>query len=116
MHRIHYAGDSILTGSAIALGLLDYARALAQAGSADTVSIPTLDENCGAGRSEVLVGPSSQLIADEEKSRCEELIDEGLVADLAGKSDRLRRYGTSTPQDALPPIQPGDGWSEFDGI
>ena len=44
MDRIHYAGDSILTGTDIAHAMLEYARALAQVGSSATVEIPTVDE------------------------------------------------------------------------
>ena len=40
MHRIHYAGTSILTGSAIAIALVDYAQALAEVGSSATVDVP----------------------------------------------------------------------------
>ena len=68
MDRIHYAGDSILTGSEIARALLDYAQALAVAGTSATVDIPVVDEGDGSiGRSELLIGPASQLISDTEE-------------------------------------------------
>ena len=41
MDRIHCAGNSILTGSAIAAALLEYAEALAKVGTSATVEIPT---------------------------------------------------------------------------
>jgi hypothetical protein len=80
MDRIHYAGNSVLTGSAIAAALLEYAEVLAKAGTSATVDIPTLEEDGSVGRSKLLIGPASQLIADAEETEYEEIVDEDLVA------------------------------------
>ena len=65
MDRIHYAGDSILTGTDIARALLAYAQALAVAGTSATVDIPVVNERDGSiGRSELLIGPASQLTGE----------------------------------------------------
>jgi hypothetical protein len=80
MDRIHYAGDSVLTGSAIAKALLEYAEVLAEAGTSATVEIPTRDEDGSLGRSSLLIGPASQLISDAEETEYEEVVDEDLVA------------------------------------
>ncbi|QEW04067.1 hypothetical protein [Microbacterium lushaniae] len=118
MDRIHYAGDSILTGTDIARALLDYAQALAQVGSAATVEIPTIDEAGEPGRSDILVGPASQLISSSAQVAHEELVDEKLVDQLREKTRNLRRYGTPgtgavvTEQDD----PPAGEWSDYEGI
>lgn len=91
MHRIHYAGDSVLTGSAIARALIEYAEMLAKAATASTLDIPTREPDGSIGSTTMLVGPASQLIADAEHSEYEELVDEVLVERLRRLTDALRR-------------------------
>ena len=93
MDRVNYAGETFLTGSAIAHALLDYAQALAQAGSSATVHIPTISEQGERGSSEVLVGPSSQLISTGVVSKHDEPLDPELVDRLASMADDLRSGG-----------------------
>lgn len=114
MDRIHYAGDSILTGTKIAHALLDYAQALAGVGSSDTVRIPTVEANGEAGRSEILVGPSSQLISDAEESAWMDPVDEDLVDELSMKAERIRQFGSPAPSVQAQPLEEGDGWSTLD--
>ena len=97
MDRIHYAGDSILTGSTIAHALLDYAQALAQVGASATVDVPTLNDDGSFGRSEILIGPASQLIASAEDSGYDDVVDEELVAHMIEEARRLRRNGSPSP-------------------
>jgi len=97
MDRIHYAGDSILTGTSIARALLDYAQALAQVGASATVDVPTLNDDGSMGRSEILIGPSSQLIASAEDSGYDDVTDEELVAHMIAEAKRLRRNGSPSP-------------------
>lgn len=93
MDRIHYAGDSILTGSEIARALLEYAEALAKVGTSATVDIPTRKPDGSLGRSSVLVGPASQLIADAEDSEYDEIVDDELVAYFDREAARVRGSG-----------------------
>jgi hypothetical protein len=97
MDRVHYAGDSVLTGTNIAKALLEYAKALAEKDASDTVEIPTRDENGSVGRSTILIGPASQLIADSEDSDADEITDPGLVEHLARKTARLRQPDIASP-------------------
>lgn len=118
MDRIYYAGDSLLTGSDIARALLDYAQALAQVGTAATVEIPTVTAAGKPGRSEILVGPASQLLSNAEDVPLDEVIDAGLVADLQEKTENLRRYGTTdtratVQEDHEPPMAE---WSDYEEI
>jgi hypothetical protein len=91
MDRIHYAGNSVLTGSAIATALLEYAEVLAKAGTSATVDIPILEEDGSVGRSKLLIGPASQLIADAEESEFEEIVDEDLVAYFRAETATYRQ-------------------------
>ena len=97
MDRIHYAGDSILTGSAIARALLEYAQALAKVGTSATVDIPTRESDGSLGRSSLLVGPASQLIADAEESAYDEIVDDELVAHFEQETAKLRGEGGHSP-------------------
>jgi hypothetical protein len=90
MDRIFYAGDSILTGTAIARALLEYAEALAKADTSATVEIPTRLGDGGVGRSTFLVGPASQLVSDTEPSGFDEIEDEQLIARFRAETERLR--------------------------
>jgi len=112
MDRIHYSGDSILTGTRIARALLDYAKALSQAETSDTVELPTLDEGGIPGRSVLLIGPASQIISDVEVSPHDDVVDEALVETLRAKAESLRRFGTSTPQELS--THEDDEGSEYD--
>jgi hypothetical protein len=90
MYRIHYAGDSLLTGTEIARALLDYASALARASSSATVSVPTRLADGSTGRSEILIGPASQLVSDAEPSEFEEVVDDDLVRRFRAEIRKLR--------------------------
>ena len=90
MDRLYYSGDSVLTGSAIAQALLEYASALADVREAATVRIPTRLPDGSTGHSTVLVGPASQLITDEQPGEHDELVDEQLVAFLRSETRKLR--------------------------
>lgn len=92
MKRIRYAGGSFLTGDAIADALLDYATALARAGTADHVIVPGLGADEAPTSVDVVVGPASQLIAEHEESGAEEPHHEEFVADLRRRT-RLATVG-----------------------
>jgi hypothetical protein len=82
MHKVHYAGNVVYTGSAISQALLEYARALAQNAASATVTIPVYYEDGTRGTSEFLIGPSSQVVADSVESDWEEIIDAEVVAEI----------------------------------
>ncbi|MDL5351676.1 hypothetical protein [Microbacterium sp. zg-YB36] len=112
MDRLHYAGSSILTGTAIAHALLDYAQALAGAGDSATVEVPTLNEDGSRGRSEVLIGPASQLISDSEPSPYDEIVDEDLVAHLRDVSARVRNDRSPSPAAGMIQDEFDDGYTD----
>jgi hypothetical protein len=109
MDRIHYAGSSVLTGTAIARALLNYAEALALSESSVTVDIPIRQEDGEVGRAAILIGPASQLFAESEDDG-EELVDEELVERITREAARL---GVSRPvpeeEGAGHPLSTEDG-------
>jgi hypothetical protein len=113
MDRIHYAGDSILTGTEIAHALLEYAQALAVAGTSATVEIPVVERDGSIGRSELLIGPASQLISDTEESPYEDAIDHELVTRMHDEAARLRQHGAHVPS-AVTNADAGEPIPDFD--
>jgi hypothetical protein len=91
---ITYAGTEVLTGDDIAVALLEYGAALAEAGSAETVDVPIVDANGQRGTVTILVGPASQIVARDVPSAFEELVDEATVDALRLKARRLRPTAT----------------------
>lgn len=80
MERISYAGDDLLTGTAIARAVLAYAEALATREASATVEIPVRLSDGSVEHASVLIGPASQLISRTvPDDGHEELVDEELV-------------------------------------
>ncbi|KQQ06245.1 MULTISPECIES: hypothetical protein [unclassified Rathayibacter] len=94
MERIHYAGSSVLTGTAIARALVRYAEALALRKGSMTVEIPVRRASGGDGRASLLIGPASQLFSESEEGGGDEIVDDELVARLTREADGL---GVSRP-------------------
>jgi len=94
MERIHYAGSSVLTGTAIARSLLRYAEALALEKGSMTVEIPVRQPSGALGHAALLIGPASQLFSETEESEADEIVDEALVERFTTEAARL---GVSHP-------------------
>ena len=90
MKIIVYAGDELLTGDAIAMAVLHYSEALAEAGDAGTIEIPVLDPDGSRATAAILAGPASQMIAKDAEGDFEELIDVEVVRELESKTLQLR--------------------------
>lgn len=101
MKRIIYAGSRLTTGDEIAQAVLDYCAALADANTADTVEIPVLTNEGAKTHATLLVGPSSQIVAEAAETRFDELIDTAAVELLRGKTRQHRPVaGHPPPPDA----------------
>lgn len=114
MDRVHYTGHSVVTGTAIAHALLDYAQALSQEGTSATVEIPTIGDDGSPGRSEILIGPASQLMSDGEESVYPEVVDDDVVAWMRQEADRIRQHGAKSVTAKTADAEPADGWTDFD--
>jgi len=87
---ILFANAELLTGDDIALAVLHYSGALAEAGLAETIEVPILEADGSRGTALMLVGPASMIVAVDAESRFGELIDEAAVASLDQKIRQLR--------------------------
>jgi hypothetical protein len=105
MMRIHYAGGSAVTGTAIARAVVELAEQLALSGTASTVDIPVLQADGTVGSAQLLLGPASQMVAESALTDVEEIRDEELVREIN------RRTTALMPHPGLP-TEPGDsvGW------
>ena len=90
MELIHYADGSILTGTAIARALVDYAQVLASHDAAASVDVPTREEDGSISRATFLLGPASQLVSVAVDSKFDEIVDEHLVQSLREETERQR--------------------------
>ncbi|KJL43196.1 hypothetical protein [Microbacterium trichothecenolyticum] len=89
MKRVTYAGSEFVTGNDIAAALLGCGQALAEAGEAEAVTVPTREPDGSVGEVTVLIGPASQMVAHDADSD-DELVDEAAVARLKSIQRRLR--------------------------
>jgi hypothetical protein len=83
--RVIYAGSYFLTGDAIAVALLRYSEALAEVGQAETIAVPALGENGEEANVQVLVGPASQIMAQDADTDPADLVVPGAVEELEAK-------------------------------
>jgi ABC-type cobalamin transport system ATPase subunit len=100
VRRIHYAEGSVLTGDDIAAAVLEYARMLASTATAATVEIP-VRRGGDVLAARLLLGPSSQMLVEDEPEDAVEVVDEALVADLLDRARRLSRPVPMATDDDL---------------
>jgi len=82
MKRIHYASGTLVTGDAIADVLMRYAASLAANNSAADVHAPAILESGTVGDVQLLLGPASQILAEDEPGDRPELEDSEFVAQV----------------------------------
>src|SRR3954452_22763013 len=79
MKRIHYASGTLVTGDAIADVLVRYAASLGSNNAAADVHAPALLDSGRIGEVQLLLGPSSQILAEDEPGDRPELEDAEFV-------------------------------------
>lgn len=82
MKRIHYASGSLLTGDDIADVIVRFAAALAHNNGAAEVRAPAVVDGGARGKVLLLLGPASQMLAEDEAFEGDELRDEPFVAEF----------------------------------
>lgn len=107
MKRILYASGSFLTETPIAEALMQYAATLAIVGSSDVVVCQGIDDDGVSRRIQLLIGPSSQILAIETDEGGGVLVDaEETVAEL--KRRTLQRLPDSTDVGDSGPDAPSE--------
>jgi len=79
MKRIHYASGTLVTGDAIADVLMRYAASLAANNSAADVHAPALLDSGEIGDVQMVLGPASQILAEDAPGDHPELEDAEFV-------------------------------------
>lgn len=97
MRQVVYAGGSFVTSDEVADAVLQYAAALANAGRAATINVPAVDEFGDPSDVHLLVGPSSQLMAEIITRDGAGPDGEAFVGIVAARTSELRR--TFVPRD-----------------
>ena len=97
MRRVAYAGGTFVTSDRIAQAMLEYAAALANADRAATLHVPAVGDDGETHDVQVLVGPSSQLMADEIEHAGPEPDGDAFVTSIEGRMATLHR--TFVPAD-----------------
>lgn len=110
MKLIHYAGDELITGDAIADAVLDYAAALARTEGSVTLQIPVRLPDGRQSEAKLLIGPASQLVALTSESEFAEIVDDELVAGIRREIIAMSnaRPQSVTPENAEKWDQPAD--------
>ena len=85
MKRIHYASGSLLTGDDIADVLVRFAAALAHRKDAAEVRAPAVVDGGQTGEVLMLLGPASQILAEDEEFDGAELKDAEFVSEFEDK-------------------------------
>ncbi|MFF9563903.1 hypothetical protein ACF1AJ_11185 [Leifsonia sp. NPDC014704] len=89
MRKIVCAGATFCTGDDIAAALLEYAVALARAGSSATANFPARTPSGMIARLDVVFGPASQVVSEPIELLGPEIVDQGAVAGLKELTERL---------------------------
>ncbi|SFR92380.1 hypothetical protein SAMN04487846_0641 [Microbacterium sp. cf046] len=95
-----YAGTRLMTGDEIADAVLEYCAALAEVGTAETVEIPVLTDEGVRASARLLVGPASQIVAEDVETSFDELVDSDVVSLLRSRTQSHRPVAASMPRDA----------------
>jgi hypothetical protein len=97
MKTIHYADYDVTTTDATSDAVLAYAQALALKGRSDTVHVSGFDEAGNPKDFDLLIGPSSQIIASSSDLDLDVTTDGSDVAELTARTDALLRENHVTP-------------------
>lgn len=91
MRKLHYSSGHLLVGDLTCKAVLRYARALADVGKSDVVSVPVLTEGGGRAYAHLLIGPASQLWSVPiDSSEVEEPDDAEVIADIELETRRMQ--------------------------
>ncbi|HEY8590291.1 MAG TPA: hypothetical protein VIL55_12145 [Naasia sp.] len=104
MKELSYADRHVVTADEIADGVLQYAKALATAHLADTVTMPALGEDGRISTVEMLIGPSSQITSVPVSDSSVVIPVEATITDLANRTRLLRGHHASV---AAPVVDEG---------
>jgi len=100
MKKLAYAGTEVITGDEIAIAVLRYCEALAEADAAEVVEIPVLAPDGSRVSATFVVGPASQMIAVDVATDGPEIVDPEVVARLVARTRAQRPVVHGSGQDS----------------
>jgi|SRR5947209_6403 len=89
MRRLYYAGGHVLIGDATCKALIRYARALAEVGRSDVVTVPLASEGGGVEYAHFLIGPASQLFDVPVQNAPDTPVDQAVIDYLEQETRKL---------------------------
>jgi hypothetical protein len=90
MQKLFYASGYVILGDDICTAVVEYARALANVGKSDLVTVPALSDEALRGEARLLLGPASQLFSSPALDRAVDLDDEAALESMREKTRNLR--------------------------
>ena len=91
MRKLHYSSGTMLVADVTCKAVLRYARALADVGKSDVISVPVITEGGSSATAHLLIGPASQLWSTPvENSHSEEPVDAETIAHIEQETRRMQ--------------------------
>jgi hypothetical protein len=90
MQKLYYAGGYIFLDDDVCEALVMYAKALADVGKSDLVTVPALSDEGLQGRTRLLIGPASQLFSAPALDRGVDLTDAHATQSMREKTASLQ--------------------------
>ncbi|NQX13728.1 hypothetical protein HQQ80_19035 [Microbacteriaceae bacterium VKM Ac-2855] len=91
MRKLHYSSGTMLVADITCKAVLRYARALADVGKSDVITIPVVTEGGSNAYAHLLIGPASQLFSTPvENSHGEEPIDVDAITHIEQETRRMQ--------------------------
>ncbi|MCJ1675577.1 hypothetical protein MT355_20115 [Rathayibacter sp. VKM Ac-2929] len=91
MRKLYYSSGSMLVADVTCKAVLRYARALADVGKSDVVSVPVVADGGSNAYAHLLIGPASQLFSTPvENSHGDEPVDEDAIAHIERETQRMQ--------------------------
>ncbi|MET0861459.1 MAG: hypothetical protein ABW091_10575 [Microbacterium sp.] len=108
MKHITYAEKSILVGDDAADALLDYAKVIAIAGTADTVTLRSISPDGNTVDASILLTATTMLIVESTNSVVEPPSNEVAIADIRRRIEAIHHPATVEPETQSPSVAPDD--------
>jgi hypothetical protein len=90
MRRLQYSSGFVLTGDRTCKAILRYARALAEAGKSDVVTIPVITDMGSLGFAHMLIGPASEIFSTPVEHSVDEPEDAEIIQELEQRTMMLQ--------------------------
>jgi hypothetical protein len=102
VQKLYYASGYALLGDEVCDAVMKYARALADVGKSDLVTVPALSDEGLKGETRLLLGPASQIFTSPALDRGVDLDDPAAVQSMREKTARLLPARAQFTNEAMP--------------